>query len=165
MFISYLAHNANELTSKKTVGPQDVLKALQEIELGGVMELGALGVDGEVGGRLEKELEVFESVVRGKRKGYREKVKARESGGSSLLAGGGKESVDGDEGGERKSKRVRYEDGDAEQGQHDPQKDGSGGDETTKKTQAPRVTQQSIAAVAGFVVVVVGVFVAIHVVP
>ncbi len=45
-----------------------------------VMGLGAVGEDGKVGGRLERELEVWETVVRGKRKGYREKVKQRESG-------------------------------------------------------------------------------------
>ncbi len=66
------------------------------------MEIGKTGKDGRQGGRLERELEVFESVVRGKRKGYREKVKARESGVSG---------VDGDEGdeerGEPEKKRVR----------------------------------------------------------
>jgi DNA polymerase epsilon subunit 3 len=135
VFISYLAHNANELTSKKTVGPQDVLKAIQEIEMDGIMGLGALGTDGKVGGRLERELEVFENVVRGKRKGYREKVKARESG-ASIVGGGGKGGVDGDEGGERQTKRARYEDD--EEGQHDTRQNGPGGETaTTARTQPP----------------------------
>lgn len=76
MFISYLASTANEQTTKKTIGPNDVLSALREMELGGIMEL-----DGrEGGGRLERELEAWESVVKGKRRGYREKVKGRQSG-------------------------------------------------------------------------------------
>ncbi|KIV82981.1 hypothetical protein PV11_05043 [Exophiala sideris] len=79
VFISYLAHHANEQTSKKTVGPQDVLKALKEIEMDGVMQLGVVGSDGRLGGRLERELEAYEEIIKGKRKGYRDKVKARES--------------------------------------------------------------------------------------
>lgn len=74
------------------------MKAIHECELDKVMGVGEIGKDGRVGGRLERELEVFESVVRGKRKGYREKVKARESGVSG---------VDGEEGEEREKKRVR----------------------------------------------------------
>jgi hypothetical protein len=96
------------------VGPQDVLKAIQEIEMAGVMGLGQVGADGEIGGRLERELEVFESVVRGKRKGYREKVKARESGGSNLGLSERRGSADVDEepgeGAEREAKRARFED-------------------------------------------------------
>lgn len=109
MFISYLAHHANELTQKKTVGPQDVLKAIQEIEMAGVMGLGQVGPDGKPGGRLERELEVFETVVKGKRKGYRDKVKARESGASHSNDRRG--VVDGDDGGEREAKRARFEEG------------------------------------------------------
>ena len=75
------------------------MKAIHECELDRVMGIGEVGKDGRVGGRLERELEVFESVVRGKRKGYREKVKARESGVSG---------VDGEEAEEeREKKRVR----------------------------------------------------------
>ena len=75
------------------------MKAIHECELDRVMGIGEVGKDGRVGGRLERELEVFESVVRGKRKGYREKVKARESGVSG---------VDGEEGEEeREKKRIR----------------------------------------------------------
>jgi hypothetical protein len=74
--------------------------------MAGVMGLGQVGPDGQLGGRLERELEVFENVVRGKRKGYREKVKARESGGSTL---NGKEDMNGEEGGEREAKRARFE--------------------------------------------------------
>jgi hypothetical protein len=99
-----------------------VLKAIQEIEMGGVMGLGAAGADGTVGGRLERELEVFESVVKGKRKGYREKVKARESGASNL--GGGRETEDGQESGQREAKRARLEDGDHGDTQQTATRDG-----------------------------------------
>lgn len=110
VFISYLAATANEQRpSAKTVTPQDVLKALREMELDRVMGLGERNEDGSVGGRLERELAVFEEVVRGKRKGYREKVKARESG---VGADGAEGDADGDgaggEGeGERDAKRPR----------------------------------------------------------
>ncbi|KAK5452048.1 hypothetical protein LTS15_007771 [Exophiala xenobiotica] len=105
VFISYLTHHANEQTSKKTIGPQDVIKALSEIEMSGVMGLGAgagsAGKDGpRLGARLEKELEAYEEIVRGKRKGYRDKVKARES-----LGDGGQEE-EGDRG-EPTNKKVR----------------------------------------------------------
>lgn len=109
------------------MGPQDVLKAIQEIEMGGIMQLGATGADGKAGGRLERELEVFESVVRGKRKGYRDKVKARESG-DSHLGTGGKGILNGeDEGGERETKRARYEGGDEEEEQRGTQLERSEG--------------------------------------
>jgi len=99
VFISYLAHHANEQSTKKTLGPQDVLKALKEIEMAGVMELGVVGKDGRLGGRLEREMEVYEEMVKEKRKGYRDKVKARESVG---------EDADGEgERGEPSSKRAR----------------------------------------------------------
>ncbi|KAJ9625330.1 hypothetical protein H2204_010422 [Knufia peltigerae] len=87
VFISYLAHHANEQTNKKTISPQDVIKALEQIEMGGVMELGAVGQDGRLGGRLERELEAYEEHIRGKRKGYRDKVKARESAGGAAEEG------------------------------------------------------------------------------
>jgi histone H3/H4 len=103
VFISYLTHHANEQTSKKTIGPQDVIKALSEIEMSGVMGLGAggAGKDGpRLGARLEKELEAYEEIVRGKRKGYRDKVKARES-----LGDGGQEEEE--DRGEPTNKKVR----------------------------------------------------------
>ena len=115
VFISYLASHANELTQKKTIGPQDVIKALEEIEMSGVMGLGVMGSDGRVGGRLERELEIWESVVRGKRKGYRDKVKARESGAGSTEGGSNEVGNDidasmlEDEDGERLAKRIRVE--------------------------------------------------------
>jgi hypothetical protein len=97
VFISYLASTANEQSTKKTIGPNDVLSALKEMELGGIMEL-----DGrEGGGRLERELEAWESVVKGKRRGYREKVKGRQSG---VGAEG-----DEDDKGEPETKRARVE--------------------------------------------------------
>ena len=73
------------------------------------MELGKVGDDGRAGGgRLERELALFEEGVRGKRKGYREKVKARES-----VGGSGEAGEDGDRG-EPEKKRVRMEEGDEE---------------------------------------------------
>ncbi|KIX07243.1 uncharacterized protein Z518_01896 [Rhinocladiella mackenziei CBS 650.93] len=103
VFISYLAHHANEQTTKKTIRPQDVIQALREIEMAGVMELGVVGKDGRLGGRLEREMEVYENTMRGKRKGYRDKIKARESGGGAPDA-----EVEGtDDRGEPSSKRAR----------------------------------------------------------
>ncbi|ETI23967.1 hypothetical protein G647_05774 [Cladophialophora carrionii CBS 160.54] len=84
VFVSYLAHHANEqsqLRHRKTLGVQDVYVALQEMEMAGVMDLGAVGKDGRQGGRLEREVALYEESVMKKRKGYREKVKARESAG------------------------------------------------------------------------------------
>lgn len=73
------------------------------MELGQLMEL-----DGrEGGGRLERELEAWETVVKGKRKGYREKVKGRQSG----VGAGGEE---GEERGEPETKRARVTEGDKE---------------------------------------------------
>lgn len=62
--------------------------------------------------RLEREVEVWEGNVRGKRVGYREKVKARQSVGDTTVG-----TVEGDEEeGERGGKRVRI-DVDGEEGQ------------------------------------------------
>lgn len=105
VFISYLAHHANEQTTKKTIGPQDVLKALREIEMAGVMDLGAVGTDGRLGGRLEREMEAHEEILKGKRKGYRDKVKARESAGGD--GAGEEDEGDGVERGEPSSKKAR----------------------------------------------------------
>lgn len=103
VFISYLASTANEQSTKKTIGPNDVLAALKEMELGQLMEL-----DGrEGGGRLEKELEAWETVVKGKRKGYREKVKGRQS-------GTGADGEEGEERGEPETKRARVVEAEAE---------------------------------------------------
>ena len=99
------------MTTKKTIGPQDVLKAIQEIEMGQIMGLGAVGPDGKEGGRLERELEVWETVVRGKRKGYREKVKQRESGVGTTGGSDESQMLNEDEGGERETKRARVEEG------------------------------------------------------
>ena len=103
VFISYLAHHANEQTSKKTIGPQDVLKALKEIEMDGVMQLGSVGSDGRLGGRLERELEAYEEIIKSKRKGYRDKVKVRESLGDADAE---------DERGEPSNKKARRMSGD-----------------------------------------------------
>ncbi|KAJ9662760.1 hypothetical protein H2198_001209 [Neophaeococcomyces mojaviensis] len=88
VFISHLAAEANEMTDRKTIQSADVIKALAEIEMAQVMGLGVLGKDGKRGGRVEREVEVWEGNVRGKRRGYRDKVKARESvGGADTTVG------------------------------------------------------------------------------
>jgi len=110
VFISHLAGEANDMTDRKTVQSQDVLKALREIEMDGVMGMGG---DGRKAGRVEREVEKWEGDVRGKRKGYREKVKARESGVGDTTVG----TVDtalGEEGEERENKRVRIGEEDEE---------------------------------------------------
>ena len=137
VFVGYIASHANEVTSKKTIGPGDVLRALEECELGRVMELGrgprgpggefvaqaeGGGVSGPMEARLEREVAYWEEVVRGKRKGYRDKVRAskgtRESGvseadrdrnGHAGGDGGGASDHDMDESkdGEPAAKRVR----------------------------------------------------------
>ncbi|OAP56153.1 hypothetical protein AYL99_09332 [Fonsecaea erecta] len=116
VFISYLAHHANEqsqLRHKKTVGVQDVMAALKEIEFGNVMELGAVGEDGRTGGRLEREVQAYEEMVGRKRRGYREKVKARESGGAE----GDGEAEDRGEPSNKKIRRMsaEEEEGDEEE--------------------------------------------------
>lgn len=118
VFISYLAHHANEQSTRKTLSPQDVLKALKDIELANVMDLGAVGKDGRTGGRLERELEVYEHALMQKRKGARDRKsnKARESTGTA--ADGGDEA-DEEERGEPSNKRARRMDEDDE----DPDED------------------------------------------
>lgn len=101
-----LASTANEVTERKTIQSQDVMKALREIEMDQVMQLGVMGKDGKRGGRVEREVEVWESEVRGKRRGYRERVKARESGAGDTTMG----SVDVDaDGEEHETKRQRLD--------------------------------------------------------
>ncbi|KIW81494.1 hypothetical protein Z517_04519 [Fonsecaea pedrosoi CBS 271.37] len=105
VFISYLAHHANEqsqLRHKKTLGVQDVMAALKEIEFANVMDLGAVGKDGRTGGRLERQVEVYEEIIGKKRRGYREKVKARESGGGAADGDG-----DAEDRGEPSNKKIR----------------------------------------------------------
>ncbi|KEF56811.1 uncharacterized protein A1O9_07001 [Exophiala aquamarina CBS 119918] len=106
VFISYLAHHANEQANTKTVFPQDVLKALNEVELANVMDLGALGKDGRTGGRLERELEVYESALTQKRKNARDRKsnKMRESTGTGVEGG---DEADENERGEPSNKRAR----------------------------------------------------------
>lgn len=69
----------------------------------GVMQLGVVGKDGRLGGRLERELEAYEEIIKGKRKGYRDKVKARESVGDADVE---------DERGEPSNKKARRMSGD-----------------------------------------------------
>ena len=96
----------------------DVIKALREIELDQVMQLDVLGSDGRRGGRVEREVEVWEKEIRGKRKGYRDRVKARESGGGvgdTTLEGDTSLIVEGDGDGkgnedQHEKKRMRIED-------------------------------------------------------
>jgi DNA polymerase epsilon subunit 3 len=101
VFVSYLAAHANEasqLRHRKTLGVQDVYAALKEIEFEKIMEMGVVGTDGRMGGRLEREVEMYERTVGEKRRGYRDRVKARESGVTE-----GEEVDDG----ERSSKKLR----------------------------------------------------------
>ena len=107
------------MTTRKTIAPENVLKALVEMELQGVMELGKRekagdGMEGEMplAGRLERELAAFENSVRGKRKGYRERVKKREddgkgAGGGSPSGGNNGDDIDGADGEEPEAKRAR----------------------------------------------------------
>ena len=118
VFISYLASTANEQRpNAKTITPQDVMDALREIEMGGVMELGKEGG----GGRLERELAVFEEVIKGKRKGYREKVKARESAVSAAGTEGG--SGEAKERGEPEAKKARRASDEQEAEDEDEERD------------------------------------------
>jgi len=72
VFINYLATTANEHTqagNKKTVGPADVLRALDEIEFG------------EFKPRLEAELAKFNELATEKRNAYRKRVAAEKAAG------------------------------------------------------------------------------------
>jgi DNA polymerase epsilon subunit 3 len=99
VFISYLSHTANDLTVKKTIGPNDVLAAIKETEFEAFLP------------RLERELEAYATVVAGKRKGYRMKVKERESVGAEGSKEGedGPNGIDGEEDAERGAKRQRMD--------------------------------------------------------
>lgn len=79
-----------------------MLQALRELEFDNVMQLGAVGKDGRLGGRLERELGLYEEVLMQKRKGAKDRKsnKAKEDAGD----------VGGDEDGERgepSSKKAR----------------------------------------------------------
>ncbi|KAG9786654.1 hypothetical protein ABEF93_004703 [Exophiala dermatitidis] len=147
VFISYLAHHANEQTTKKTIGPQDVLKALKEIEMDGVMELGAVGKDGRLGGRLERELEAYEEILQRKRKGYRDKMKARES-----LAADGDDEAEMGEPSSKKARRASEEEENVDDDDRllEQQLNGTGGEdnfdsEQTEKSKRKSKSSQSVA--------------------
>ncbi|KIW34787.1 uncharacterized protein PV07_01543 [Cladophialophora immunda] len=140
VFISYLAHHANEqsqLRHKKTLNVQDVMAALKEIEFGNVMELGAVGEDGRTGGRLEREVEVYEEIIGRKRRGYREKVKARESGGAE----GAGEMEDRGEPSSKKIRRMSAEDEDEEERMLEQQLNGTTGEEASAAEKGPAKTK------------------------
>lgn len=122
VFISHLASEANDVTDRKTIQSADVVRALREIEMGDVMGVGVLGRDGKRGGRVEREVERWEGDVRGKRRGYREKVRARESGGVGVGDTAVGDTTVGmvDEREEHENKRVRIDD-------EDEARDGSAG--------------------------------------
>lgn len=131
VFISHLADSANEQTDRKTIQSQDVIKALYEIEFDQVMQLGVTGSDGKRGGRLEREVESWEGNVRGKRAGYREKVKARQSTGTNGDTTIGTldddaEAVEGEQ--EHQNKRLRIDD-------EGNEREGSATGEISKSTQ------------------------------
>lgn len=110
VFISMLASTANEVTERKTIQSQDVIKGLREIEMDQVMQIGVIGKDGKKSSRVEREVEMWESEVRGKRRGYRERVKARESGAGDTTMG---TLVGEAEGEEHETKRQRLDPDDA----------------------------------------------------
>ena len=88
------------MTERKTIQSLDVLKAIRELELENVMQ------------RVDKEVEVWERDVRGKRRGYRERVKARESGAGDTTLGEGDTTVgDMEVDEEDRMKRPRLEEG------------------------------------------------------
>ncbi|KAL9109453.1 MAG: hypothetical protein Q9227_005961 [Pyrenula ochraceoflavens] len=111
VFVSHIAGTADERTVKKTIMPQDVLAAIGDCEF-------EMFVD-----RVGKELNVWEEVVRGKRRGYREKVKMRESGASA---------IEGEQEGGGKRRKVEAEgetDGKSEEATDEGRRE-AGGDET-----------------------------------
>lgn len=105
------------------------------------MQLGAVGKDGKRGGRVEREVESWEGNVRGKRAGYREKVKARQSTGTNgdTTLGTVGEDIEGaeeeeeEEAREHDSKRLRFD----EEGQ---QREGSATGEISRSTQNLRLS-------------------------
>lgn len=121
-----LAAEANDMTERKTIQSADVIKALREIEMGEVMQLGRMGSDGKRGGRVEREIEKWEEDVKGKRKGYREKVRARESGvggeGDTTMGSMGEEV-----GEDERIKRARLVDETGEEGSAEPIVNGTKG--------------------------------------
>ncbi|OAL39889.1 hypothetical protein AYO20_00801 [Fonsecaea nubica] len=148
VFISYLAHHANEqsqLRHKKTLGVQDVMAALKEIEFANVMDLGAVGKDGRTGGRLERQVEVYEEIIGKKRRGYREKVKARESGGGA--ADGDEDAEDRGEPSNKKIRRTSAEEEDEEERMLEQQLNGTVSDEVApaaaEKAKAKRKNRDS----------------------
>lgn len=122
------------MTDRKTIQSGDVLKALREIEMDSFV-----GKDG----RVEREVDVWEREIRGKRRGYRERVKARESTGTATAGAGdttlgdttlGSVDVDADvsqarmmEDEEHEHKRIRIDlEGDARDGSAGPITHGTG---------------------------------------
>ncbi|KAF7845722.1 hypothetical protein BT93_L0986 [Corymbia citriodora subsp. variegata] len=84
VFVSMVAGVAAELTDKKTIQAEDVMRALGECEFGGMVE------------RVKRETEVWEEEVRVKRRGWKDNQKEREraakaEGGekSTIVAGNG----------------------------------------------------------------------------
>ncbi|KIW89970.1 uncharacterized protein Z519_09400 [Cladophialophora bantiana CBS 173.52] len=135
VFISYLAHHANEqsqLRHKKTLAVQDVMAALREIEFGHVMDLGVVGKDGRTGGRLEREVEAYEEIIGRKRRGYKEKLKARESGGAE--GDDGEVEEDKGEPSNKKIRRMSAEEEDEEERMLEQQLNGT----TTSEPPVPR---------------------------
>lgn len=160
VFISYLAHHANEQSTRKTLSPQDVLQALKEVELANVMDLGAVGKDGRTGGRLERELEVYEQALMQKRKGARDRKsnKARESTGTGIDGG---DEAEEEERGEPSNKRARRMDQDAEEDPDEEDRmldlqlnglqgeDGAAHDRTTKATRRKSSAARSSPTTVG----------------
>lgn len=116
VFVNYLATQANEHTqnaNKKTVGPADVLRALDDLDFADFKP------------RLEQELAKFNELATDKRNAYRKRVAAEKAGGiptggtpstatNGEASGSANPSAEPD--GEPASKKARLEDPQGEQG-------------------------------------------------
>lgn len=132
VFISYLASNAREATTKRTVVPNDILAALKEIEMDGLMDLGKKDAEGKPLGRLEREIEAFEETARGKRKDYRDKMKARE-GGISAVDSSGKDERKKKGGGKSVQERITSQSPNRKRSEGEGETDDSDGEPERKR--------------------------------
>ncbi|KAH6719307.1 histone-fold-containing protein [Leptodontidium sp. MPI-SDFR-AT-0119] len=106
VFVNYLASHANEHASasnRKTIGPQDVFNALEDLEFP------------DFRNRLEAELAKFNEVQTDKRNAYRSKVANKAAGAGEQ----GEDDTQADRDGRPAAKKARLEGGEGE---------GSGGD-------------------------------------
>ncbi|RFU35959.1 hypothetical protein B7463_g295, partial [Scytalidium lignicola] len=109
VFVNYLASQANTFATdanRKTIAPQDVFKALEELEFP------------DFAPRLEAELAKFNEVQTDKRNVYRKKVAADKAAksGSPTAGDGDADEVGTDRDGQPASKKARVELGDVAEG-------------------------------------------------